>query len=211
LTYNDLDQVTVDGMPQLFANLSKNVTIPSTSGGNLWGDPVNKRIYLFGGEYQGDPKPFVLYSYDILNDFWILLETPKLNSVSYGAGVSIPETGEAYYYGGWMGNASIPGWSGPPIATGAMIKYDMNSNKWSNITGPDGIRRAEGVMLFLPVGKSGVLIYFGGIQDLHGDGSISPQPLDEIFVYDITNGLWYSQPASGRAPEIRRRFCAGAT
>ncbi|GAB1320960.1 Kelch repeat-containing protein [Madurella fahalii] len=213
LVFSDLDDSAV-GMPTLHANLSKNATIPSVHGGVLWDDSVNKRLYLYGGEtYQTTPTNFLLYSYDILNDQWDSLGPPtgpvSITPTSYGAGVSIPARGEAYYYGGWFNNASVPGWTGPPQASNRMIRYTMDSNTWSNLTGPDTIKRAEGVMVFIPIADAGMLVYFGGSQDLNG--TLTPQPLDTIFLYDVANGKWYTQKTSGRTPEDRRRFCAGAT
>ena len=67
--YNDLDSLSSGGMPPFHANLSKNDTIPSVHGGILWEDSVNKRLFLYGGEYyQKSPQSFDLYSYDILYD-----------------------------------------------------------------------------------------------------------------------------------------------
>jgi Galactose oxidase, central domain len=204
-------------MPPPYANLSKNATIPSVNGGILWEDSVNKRLYLYGGEfYQSSPPTgYTLYSYDILHDDWMSLGPPKgsdtIMPTSYGAGVSISWIGEAYYYGGWVSGSSVAGWTGPPQASNRLIKYTMDSNTWSNLTGPDNIRRAEGTMVYIPIGDAGMLIYFGGAQDLFGNGTLTPQPLDEIFIYDVSNTKWYTQKTSGRAPENRRRFCGGAT
>ncbi|KAK1850208.1 cell wall anchored protein [Colletotrichum chrysophilum] len=217
LAYNDLDDVpSTLGMPQFHDGLSKNTTIPSVSGGILWEDSVNKRLFLYGGEYFEDPPAaFVLYSYDILYNNWVSLGSPtgagNANAGSYGAGVSISSRGEAYYYGGWQSNASVPGWTGPPKALSRLIKYDMDKNSWNSVAGPDNVGRAEGVMVFIPIGDAGMLVYFGGSQDLDGNGTLTPQPMDEIFLYDVANTKWYTQKTSGRTPEIRRRFCGGAT
>ncbi|KAI5455986.1 hypothetical protein BGZ63DRAFT_367933 [Mariannaea sp. PMI_226] len=215
LLYNDLNSVS-RGMPPLYANLSKNETIPDVDGGILWEDSVNKRLYLYGGEYhKATPPDFNLYSYDILNNYWVSFGPPtgaqSINTASYGAGVSVPSLGEAYYYGGLLSNASIPDWNGPPRATNSLIQYTMDSNSWSNLTGPDEVPRAEGAMMFIPIGDAGMLVYFGGSQDLHGNGTLTPQPLNEIFLYDVANAKWYTQKTSGNTPDIRRRFCGGAT
>jgi len=215
LLYHDLDSIAAGGMPQLFANLTKNSSVPSVNGGTLWVDDVNKRFYLFGGEHhQQPPSPyFTLWSFDTLNNEWVSFGTPVpgVNSVSFGAGVSISERGEGYYYGGWMSNNSIPNWSGPRAATSNLIKYSMDSNSWDNKTGPDAIRRAEGAMVFLPIGDGGMLVYFGGVQDKYSNGSVVGQPMEEIYLYDVLNGNWYTQPATGAVPPMRARFCAGAT
>ncbi|KAM0342387.1 hypothetical protein ACHAPU_009574 [Fusarium lateritium] len=214
LAYNDLDSLSKGGMPPLYANLSKNDTIPSVNGAVMWEDTVNKRIYLYGGEYfDMSPLPFYLYSYDILNDEWITHGSPPdtVEAASYGAGVSISLRGEAYYYGGWLSNSSIKDWKGPPRASNGLIKYEMDSNTWSNLTGPDNVGRAEGAMVYVPVGDAGMLVYFGGSQDLYGNGTLTPQPLDEIFLFDVANAKWYTQKTSGDVPDDRRLFCGGAT
>ncbi|KAH8673072.1 hypothetical protein BGZ61DRAFT_508751 [Ilyonectria robusta] len=180
----------------IYTNLSKNHTIPSVNGGILWEDSVNKRLYLSGGEYYETPPSddFILYSYDILYDEWVQHGPPKgagiIDAVSsYGAGISIPSRGEADYYGGWLSNKSVPDWKGLPRATNRLIKYMMDSNSWN----------------------AGMLVYFGGTKDLYGNGTLTPQPLDQIFLFDVASATWYTQMTSGHTPKIRRRFCGGAT
>ncbi|TXC02341.1 hypothetical protein FocTR4_00014710 [Fusarium oxysporum f. sp. cubense] len=214
LTYNDLSSVSEHGMPPFYTNLSKSNSIPSVHGGILWEDSVNKRLYLYGGEYyRKPPPPFRLYSYDILYNTWKSLRRPpeEIKAASYGAGVSIPERGEAYYYGGWLSNASVKGWKGPPRASNGLITYYMDINHLQNLEGPDHIGRAEGVMVYIPIGDLGVLVYFGGSKDLYGNGTLTPQPLNEIFLFDIANQIWYTQKTSGSTPQNRRRFCGGVT
>ncbi|CAJ2509909.1 Uu.00g058090.m01.CDS01 [Anthostomella pinea] len=67
----------------------KNAPIPSANGGILWADDVNKKIYIF-----------VPYAYDVLLENWEVLGAPldAIESVSYGADMSIPPAGETYYY-----------------------------------------------------------------------------------------------------------------
>lgn len=215
LLWSDLKDST-EGMPTLHANLSKNATIPTRSGGALWEDSVNKRLYLYGGEAYGTPTTnFLLYGYDILHNQWDSFGAPTgaaaIVPSSYGAGVSIPSRGEAYYYGGWFNNASVPGWTGPPQTSNRLIKYTMDSNSWSNLTGPDTVGRAEGVMVFIPIGDAGMLVYFGGGRDEYGNGTLVPEPLNTVYLYDVANGKWYAQQTSGQTPENRRRSCGGAT
>ncbi|OLN85773.1 Kelch repeat-containing protein-like protein 5 [Colletotrichum chlorophyti] len=217
LLYQDLSTTSKSDMPQLYANLSKNGSVPSTAGGALWADSVNKRFYLFGGEHRSEPPmPFNLYGYDIINNQWDSFGPPRtggtFSKVSYGAGVSVDTRGEAYYYGGWLSNASVPGWgTGPPVATTGLVKYTMDQNSWANITGPDDTRRAEGSLHYIPAGDGGMLVYFGGVQDPYANGTTTGQPMDQIFIYDVLSGKWYTQKATGKVPEMRRRFCADVT
>ncbi|EAA29845.2 hypothetical protein NCU09171 [Neurospora crassa OR74A] len=213
LLYSDLKHET-GGMPNVYANLSKNATIPNVSFGILWEDSINKWLYSYGGESQSTPSNFILYGYDILNNYWTSFGPPSTSSgtitpLSHGAGVSISERGEAFYYGGWFSENSVPGWSGTRRASDRLIKYDMDSHHFSNFSGPDNVRRAEGTMVYLPISDGGMLAYFGGVRD-DGNGTVSPQPLDTIFMYDLANTRWYTQKTSGRAPENRRLFCGGA-
>ena len=223
LLYSDL---TADhgGMPPVRANLSKNATIPSVIGGTLWEDTVNKRVYSYGGAYPDDSDTaadFVLYGYDILHDQWDSFGPPRsgggdINPTSFGAGVSVSWRGEAYHYGGWLSGGSSN--SGEEeggrrlVASDRLVKYDMDSNTFSNLTGPDGVGRAEGTMVYIPIGDGGMLVYFGGVRESgDGNGTMEAQPLDEILLYDIGNTKWYKQGTSGQTPGDRRLFCGGAT
>lgn len=203
-------------MPQLYTNLTKNDTIPDVDGGTLWADNVNKRLYLFGGQYHREPPPqkFTFWSYDTIYNTWESFGSPpddEVAAVTYGAGVSVSETGMAYYYGGWMTKRTVLGWSGRGKIVSNLVKYDMDTNTWSTESGPDEIGRAEGVMVFIPIGDGGMLVYFGGIQRPEGDDDWTGQPLDTIFLYDVLSSKWYNQSATGDVPLMRRRFCAGAT
>jgi hypothetical protein len=203
-------------MPQLYANLTKNASIPSVSGGTLWADNINKRFYLFAGEYYQQPPPpqFTLWSFDAIYNTWESFGSPAqddIAGVSYGAGVSVSETGEGYYYGGWKSNNTMPGWTSPPQARSELVKYSMDSNTWSTDPGPDLVGRAEGAMVFIPVEDGGMLVYFGGVQDPYGNGSWVGQPMENILLYDVLSSKWYTQSATRMVPPMRRRFCAGAT
>ncbi len=101
------------------------------------------------------------------------------------------------------------GWNGPSLATSGLIKYTMDTNTWTNGTGPDPIRRAEGAMVYIPASDGGALIYFGGLQDPSGNGSIVGQPMEQIFVYDILSSKWYTQNATGTVPAMREKVLRG--
>ncbi|OCK82337.1 hypothetical protein K432DRAFT_472509 [Lepidopterella palustris CBS 459.81] len=196
LLYNDF---TVDnqGMPQEYDNLTKGSNVPSVQGGVLWADPVNKLFYLYGGEYyQTSPDSFTLWSYDVVYNTWNATSSnnAQILRTSFGAGVADEANGMGYYYGGWLSNASVPAWGAAPMPTSNLIIYDMIKNYWTNNTGPDSIPRAEGVMVYLPVSDGGMLVYFGGLQFPYGPGNYTA-----------------AGTATGNVPDMRRRFCAGAT
>lgn len=130
LLYNDLTNSPVNvGVPQLYANLSKNATMPIVQGGVLWPDEVNKRFYLYGGDFfDGDtPGAPTLLSYDVIYNQWESFGAPVgINSVSWGGAVGVSELGQGYIYGGWASNASVLGWNGGPLATSYLVSLPHN-------------------------------------------------------------------------------------
>lgn len=97
LVWHDLDTNSKDNMPQIYANLSKNASIPSVHGGALWADDVNYRLFLFGGEFHnGNPITSSLMSYDIWYNRWDDFGPPSAGvpRVSYGASTTVKERGE---------------------------------------------------------------------------------------------------------------------
>lgn len=202
----------INDFPQIRATLSKNVSIPDVSGGTLWADSVNKRFYLFGGEYTNDrPNAPNLLAYDVLNNQWDSFGTPGngIQSVSWGGAVAIPELGLAYILGGWLSNSSVPGWSGPPFATAGLVQYNMDQRTWSNNSGPDTTPKVEGVMTYIPAGDGGLLVYFGGFS-VFENGTANPSPMSNIYIYDIVSTKWYTQTSTGDVPAARKRFCVGS-
>jgi hypothetical protein len=81
-----------------------------------------------------------------------------------GAGATVHDKGKGYYYGGYLTNASVPGHESQPIPLSSLVVYNMIENTLKNYTHPDGIPRAEGVMVYVPAGDAGFLVYFGGVQ-----------------------------------------------
>ncbi|EON62704.1 hypothetical protein W97_01928 [Coniosporium apollinis CBS 100218] len=199
-------------MPQLHANLSKSSSVPSVSGGILWADELNKVFYLYGGEYQTNPEGFNLWAYDTINNTWYTAgPTNSIQRVAWGAGVAVQEIGAGFYLGGWLNENTVPGWRGIPVATNALIRYDFDTQQWTNSTGPDENGRAEGIMVYMPVSDGGLLISFGGVLDPYRNGTVVGDALSTIHIYDIRSGNWYVQTATGDIPEMRRSFCGGVT
>ncbi|ERF76451.1 hypothetical protein EPUS_07331 [Endocarpon pusillum Z07020] len=214
LLVQDLD-VLENGMPKPFANLSKNATVPSVSGGILWEDDVNQVFYLYGGEYPLVPNNFELWAYDIPLNQWNVTAQSATSSevqrVAWGAGTTVGGRAEGYYYGGYLNNSTTPGWNASPLATSTLVRYDMIANSWTNNTGPDSVGRAEGVMVTIPASRQGLLVYFGGVAFPYRNSTEVASSMSTIFLYDIAEGKWYQQNATGQVPENRRKFCAGAT
>ncbi|XPS77663.1 hypothetical protein M3J09_009690 [Ascochyta lentis] len=219
LLFSDLNASTPGlGQPPQYANLSKPADVPSVSGGILWPDEANKCFYQFGGEFTaGPPSEFSMHTYDVLLDQWNLTGNTAAGvsttqRAAYGAGTHIEGLGLGFYLGGWMSNHTSPDWNGPAVATADLIRFEYNTGLLYNTSGPeDNVGRAEGQMVYLPVSDSGLLVYFGGIEDQHQNGTAAPANMSSIHIYDVASSKWYTQTASGSIPEARRQFCAGVT
>ena len=177
-----------------YNNLSKPASAPDVSGGILWADTVNKMFYLYGGEfYQSSPETFALWSYDAIYGNWTTVNPDSTQAnvqrSSFGAGLVAEDIAKGFWYGGWLSNATIPAWGTNPIALSNFLEYDLIHNTWSNNSGPDSVGRAEGVMVYIPASDGGMLVYFGGLQDVYGNGSsIVAQPMNVSLriVYTLT-------------------------
>lgn len=154
-----------------------------------------------------------MLSYDILYDKWWDLGPPDIDPLpeiaSYGAGVGVSQTGMGYYLGGWISNASMNGWTQPPKMSSNFYQYDYEQDSFTqNISPDDNKTRAEGAMVWIPAGDPrGLLVYLGGVVSNSSNGTVEPQPLDKIFVFDASADMWYTQTATGEIPQNRRRFC----
>lgn len=186
------------------------------AGGILWPDSVDKRFYLYGGEQlSGSVLDFSLLGYDIIYNKWYDFGSPEKsgltwspNITAYGAGVGVSETGMGYYYGGWISNKSMNGWTKDRAMSSEFYSYDYDKKRFSSLSGPDQLRRAEGGMVWIPTGDAkGLLVYMGGLVHNPDDDEPSPQPLNEIFIYDAANGRWHTQNTTGMAPQNRGQFC----
>lgn len=92
----------------------------------------------------------------------------------------------------------------------AFYHYEYDSNTTTEESPPDTLPRAEGVMVWIPAGDTGMLVYFGGLVSPYRNGTVAYQPLDKIFLYDPSTNAWETQMATGEIPVNRRQFCAGA-
>ncbi|KID89712.1 Galactose oxidase/kelch, beta-propeller [Metarhizium guizhouense ARSEF 977] len=135
---------------------------------------------------------------------------PPPEIASYGAGVGVSQTGMGYYLGGWISNASMSGWTQRRTMSSNFYQYDYEADKFTEktIPGDDNKTRAEGAMVWIPAGDTkGLLVYMGGVVSNSSNGTVEPQPLDKIFVFDASADIWSTQTATGEIPQNRRQFC----
>ncbi|KAI1137821.1 hypothetical protein F5Y05DRAFT_419260 [Hypoxylon sp. FL0543] len=222
---------------------------PAVSLGYLWNDL--DRLYLYGGEFSdnpvAEPSPVSTWMYDVASSTWSEFQNPKTSAGNYsdpegvpvqraaeGAGISVPELGVSWYFGGHLDWATTPGWSNqigrvylksllefthPGYANsgvdslrsfGAPAGGAYRNITWGGIQNQDGFtERADGVLVYVPGwGPSGILLGLGG--GVVGDHETTDAfaSMTTIDVYDIKTSTWYHQQTSGDAPQVRVNPCA---
>ncbi|KAI4094814.1 MAG: hypothetical protein LQ344_002060 [Seirophora lacunosa] len=230
---------TVKGLPQPSGP-------PAVANGYLWHSYDS--LYLYGGIVSdsppAEPEAYTLWEYQIKAAKWVEHSNPKTSSgnnsepgnqpvlqAGEGAGISIPELGRGYYFGGHYDAFTTPGWSIQTNRTylKALLEFTFpgHSNDgvealaggenagsdgvWRNVTS-GGIQdtarfpnRADGSLVYVPgYGDQGLLLSIGG-----GTAESFSQ-MNVIDVYDIATSTWYKQATDGEYPKLRVNPCAVA-
>lgn len=211
--------------------------------GYLWNSYDS--LYLYGGEFSDSPAtspgPFSTWSYDISSSSWSEWSDPETVSgansdggnqpvqrAAEGAGVSVPNLGRGFYFGGHLDGYTTAGWSQSiaRVYLKSLLEYTFpgESNAAVNDGKPAGSagvyrniteggtqdsagfpERADGVLVYVPgYGQSGIIL------GLAGGTNATFSQMNVIDVYDIESSTWYKQATSGPTPEIRVNPCAVA-
>ena len=216
---------------------------PAVALGYLWHDYNN--LFLYGGQFSDtpfvSPAPESLWQYSISEGSWIERTNPKTSSGNFsepdsepvhraaeGAGLSVPELGLSWYFGGHLDWSTVPGWSNKidRVYLKSLLEFthpgyinsgvdDLHatgagdSGAFRNITqggvqANDFPERADGVLVYVPGwGKSGCLIGLAG-----GTAKDFTPDLGILDVYDIASSTWFHQKTSGDTPSVRVDPCA---
>ena len=220
---------------------------PAVSLGYLWSD--YKRLFLYGGQYSDNPpatpKPMSLWQYDIASTSWKQFANPKtsagnysepagvsIQSASEGAGISVPELGVSWYFGGHLDMYTTPGWTAPRTYLKSLLEFTHpgyanngvdelhaagapEGGAYRNIT-LGGIQndagfteRADGTLVYVPGwGPMGILLGLGGGVVTNQETQDAFASMSTIDVYDIKTSEWYTQETHGEAPRVRVNPCA---
>ena len=225
------------------------VALPQPSGppavalATLWNS--YDALYLYGGEFSDEPvatpTDFETWQYDISSKSWTSSSDPLTASgtnsgpanepvqrAAEGAGVSVPQIGRGFYFGGHLDFLTTPSWSYYTyrLYLTSLLEYTFpgysnptvnndaaagSAGIYRNITDAgtqsgDGFpERADGVLVYIPgYSKSGILLGLGG-----GTNTTFTQ-MNNVDVYDIATSTWYKQATSGPTPKIRVNPCAVA-
>ncbi|KAL2019273.1 hypothetical protein VTK56DRAFT_9817 [Thermocarpiscus australiensis] len=219
--------------------------VPAVSLGYLWNDYNN--LYLYGGQFADNPfvqpAPVSTWKYSIGTQTWTEYPSPRTSAgnnsdagdhpvqrAAEGAGLSVPELGLSWYFGGHLDQSTTPGWSNQiaRVYLKSLLEFTHpgytndgvfsladgtgagDGGVYRNIT-EGGLQiaegfseRADGVLVFVPGwGDKGVLIGLaGGTVDTFTDD------LSTLDVYDIARSEWYHQQTTGDTPSVRVNPCA---
>ncbi|GAB1319191.1 Kelch repeat-containing protein [Madurella fahalii] len=218
---------------------------PAVALGYLWNDYNN--LYLYGGQFADNPfvrpAPVSMWKYAIRSREWIEYPSPRTSAgvnsdvgdqpvqrAAEGAGLSVPELGLSWYFGGHLDQSTTPGWSDwtPRVYLKSLLEFTHpgytndavfaladgtgagDGGVYRNIT-EGGLQkadafpeRADGVLVYVPGwGEKGVLIGLaGGAVDTFTDD------LETLDVFDIATSEWYHQQTTGDTPSVRVNPCA---
>ena len=219
---------------------------PAVAEAFLWSSFTS--LFLYGGEYSdapsASPSPLALWEYDIGSSHWIEHKNPMtaagtnsdggnqpVQDVAEGAGISIPELGRGFYFGGhedqyttvgWSNQVdrlyiksllefTFPGYTNDGVQSLSNGKTAGSDGVWRNITS-GGVQAGDG----FPERADTVLVYVPGFGDdgillgLAGGTNATYTEINEIDLYDIATSSWYKQTTSGTPPAFRVNPCAVA-
>ncbi len=162
---------------------------PPVANGYLWNS--YNSLFLYGGEFQDQPAttpvPYSLWEYSISSASWIEHKNPQSSNgnnsdggnqpilgSAEGAGVSVPQLGRGYYFGGHQDAFTTPGWSVQVYTLYLKSLLELTFPGYTN----NGVQGLNGGKL---AGKDGVWrnITQGGIQDT----ALFPSRADGALVY----------------------------
>lgn len=193
----DISSPVIAGLPQPSGP-------PPVANGYLWNSYDS--LFLYGGEYQDQPvttpAAYSLWEYSISGGSWTEHQNPQSSNgnnsdggnqpvlgSAEGAGISVPELGRAWYFGGHQDAFTTPGWSvevyrlylkslleftfpgftNNGVQSLAGGKTAGTDGVWRNIT-EGGIQdtatfpsRADGVLVYVPgYGVNGIIVSMAG-------------------------------------------------
>ncbi|KAI5812850.1 kelch repeat protein [Pyronema omphalodes] len=195
---------------------------PSVANGYLWHN--YDKLFLYGGLFSDSPvtlpPPFELWQYDIKGGKWSTSDysvsddsgSKEIQRAAEGAGVSVPGRSLGFYFSGHLDGYTTEGWSQSiaRVYLKSLLEFDMDKKQFRNIT-KNGLEkfsvpeRADGVLVFVPWGKEGILLAIGG-----GNNETFSQ-MNIIDVYDVATKQWTKQSTDGPTPQYRVNPCAVVT
>lgn len=233
----DLSKAFSNADTSIWGQIPKNGTTvassaPSLNDGSMFSD--NTSLYLFGGAISmapgapGIPQPNAIYQYNINESQWAQMNPggDPVQRVLIGMSAQSSTTSVGYYLGGAITPLSDPSFyaetNSRPYMVEGLVSFNERSatlkNSSTSQMNADGTVAGGFLALIESLGSEGVLITFGGFTDIAGapsgleDSNLADPsfqwPLANVSIYDIGNGAWYQQTATGEIPPWRYMGCS---
>ena len=233
----DLSKPFSNADTSIWGQISKNGTTfassaPSLNDGAMFSDKSS--LYLFGGAISmapgapAIPPTNVVYQYNIGESQWTHMNPggDPVQRVLIGMSAQSSTTSVGYYLAGAITPLSNPSFfaetNSTPYMIEGLVKFDEGSatlkNSSTSKMNSDGTTAEGYLALIESLGSEGVLITFGGFTDIAGapsgleDSDLADPsfqwPLANVSIYDIGNGTWYQQAATGDIPPWRYMGCS---
>lgn len=233
----DLSKPFSNADTSVWGQISKNGTTfassaPSLNDGSIFSD--NSSLYLFGGAISmasgapGTPPPNAIYQYNIGESQWTQMNPggEPVQRVLIGMSAQSSTTSVGYYLGGAVTPLSNPSFyaetNSTPYMIEGLVTFDEGSATFKNSStsqmNTDGTVAEGYLALIESLGLEGILITFGGFTDIPGapsgleDSDLADPsfqwPLANVSIYDIGNGAWFQQAATGDIPPWRYMGCS---
>lgn len=176
----------------------------------------------------GIPQPNAIYQYNINESQWAQMNPggDPVQRVLIGMSAQSSTTSVGYYLGGAITPLSDPSFyaetNSRPYMVEGLVSFNERSatlkNSSTSQMNADGTVAGGFLALIESLGSEGVLITFGGFTDIAGapsgleDSNLADPsfqwPLANVSIYDIGNGAWYQQTATGEIPPWRYMGCS---
>ena len=176
----------------------------------------------------GIPPPNAVYRYNIGESQWAQINPggDPVQRVLIGMSVQSSTASVGYYLGGAITPLSNPSFyaetNSTPYMVEGLVTFNERSATFKNSStsqmNPDGTIAEGYLALIESLGSEGVLLTFGGFTDVAGapsgleDSDLADPsfqwPLANVSVFDIGNGTWYQQAATGDIPPWRYMGCS---
>ncbi|KAF6236714.1 hypothetical protein HO173_005005 [Letharia columbiana] len=233
----DLSKSFSNADTSIWEQISKNGTTfassaPTLNDGSMFSDNIS--LYLFGGAISmapgapGIPPPNAIYQYNVGKRQWTQMNPggDPIQRVLIGMSAQSSTTSVGYYLGGAITPLSNPSFyaetNSTPYMIEGLVTFNEGSATFMNSSTSQMNRDgtiAEGYLTLIEsLGSQGVLVTFGGFTDIAGapsgleDSDLSDPsfqwPLANVSIYDIGNGTWFQQVATGDVPPWRYMGCS---
>ncbi|CAG7564087.1 unnamed protein product [Fusarium equiseti] len=221
---------------------NSNGAAPNFVDGALLGNDAE--FFLYGGDllensdlYESPPKDEVLgyqaYQYGPDKPTWKpgfvdkKLDKGVTRYVAYGGAANVPSENLAFYFSGLRSPSKGEFFTNDPDkkatnVSDTLITLNLEQQlyeTWSNTTLEKVKGRANAEVVWVPVGKKGILVVLGGVVYPQWAGRSgksaneaeskkqSPEFMQSIDIYDIDKNKWYQQETKD-GPGARTRGCA---